>query len=100
MATRTARIPIGNRIAPLRFIVFLALLIPGGAFAGYHWDWRIGVMTGFDVAAIVFLASLWPLYGQSPDGIRTRSAENDANRVLLLVVTGVVMGAILTAVGA
>ena len=100
MATRTARIPIGNRIAPLRFIVFLALLLPGGAFAGFHWGWRFGIMTGFDVAAAVFLASLWPLFRQSPDRIRSRSAENDANRALLLVVTGIVMCAILTAVGA
>jgi uncharacterized membrane protein len=100
MATRTARVPIGNRIAPVRFIVFLALLLPGGAFAGFRWGWRIGAMTGFDVAAAVFLASLWPLLRQDPDSIRKRAAQNDANRVLLLAVTGVVMCAILTAVGA
>jgi uncharacterized membrane protein len=99
MATQT-RTTIGNRIAPVRFIVFLALLIPGGAFAGFHWGWRMGVMSGFDVAAAVFLASLWPLFGTDVPGIRARAAANDANRGLLLAVTGVVMAAVLTAVGA
>jgi uncharacterized membrane protein len=99
MATSTKR-SIGNRIAPARFILFLALLVPGGAFAGLHWGWRIGVMTGFDVAAAVFLASLWPLFGTDVPGIRARAAANDANRGLLLAVTGVVMVAVLTAVGA
>jgi len=99
MATAT-RTSIGNRIAPARFLVFLALLIPGGAFAGLHWGWRIGVMSGFDVAAAVFLVSLWPLFGSDVPGIRARAAANDANRLLLLAVTGVVMVAVLTAVGA
>jgi len=91
---------IGNRVAPARFIVFLALLIPGGAFAGIEWGWRLGVMTGFDVGAAVFLASLWPLFGTDVPGIRARAKANDANRGLLLAVTGVVMVAVLAAVGA
>jgi len=99
MAPATKR-TIGNRIAPARFILFLALLIPGGAFAGLHWGWRIGAMTGFDVAASVFLVSLWPLFGADVPGIRARAAANDANRALLLAVTGVVMAVILVAVGA
>jgi uncharacterized membrane protein len=99
MATSTKR-TIGNRIAPARFIVFLALLVPGGAFAGLHWGWRMGVMSGFDVAAFVFLASLWPLFRTDVPGIRARAKANDANRGLLLAVTGVVMVAVLTAVGA
>jgi uncharacterized membrane protein len=99
MATTSAP-TIGNRVAPVRFIVFLALLLPGGAFAGVHWGWRIGVMTGFDVASALFLVSLWPLFGKNIDAIRQRAAANDANRALLLVVTGVVMVVIMTAVGA
>jgi uncharacterized membrane protein len=96
----TSKHTIGNRFAPIRFIVFLALLIPGGLFAGLHWGWRFGVMSGFDVAASVFLISLWPLFGADVAEIRARAEGNDANRVLLLVVTGIVMAAILTAVGA
>ncbi|MBV9932378.1 MAG: DUF1345 domain-containing protein [Alphaproteobacteria bacterium] len=99
MATRTAP-SIGNRIAPVRFLVFLALLVPGGAFAGVEWGWRTGVMSGFDVASAVFLVSLWPLFGTDIPGIRARAAANDANRALLLVVTGIVMLTVLTAVGA
>src|SRR5919199_3585448 len=100
MAAASARRPIGHRVAPARFILFLALLVPGGLFAGFHWGWRFGVMSGFDVAAAVFLVSLWPLFGKDVDAIRRRAAANDANRALLLAVTGVVMLAILAAVGA
>jgi uncharacterized membrane protein len=99
MATASKR-TIGNRFAPVRFIVFLALLVPGGAFGGFEWGWRIGVMSGFDLASAIFLASLWPLFGAEVPDIRARAAGNDANRGLLLAVTGVVMAVILVAVGA
>jgi uncharacterized membrane protein len=99
MASQT-NTTIGNRIAPPRFILFLALLIPGGTFAAFHWGWRIGVMSGFDLAAAVFLASLWPLFRADVPGIRARAAANDANRALLLAVTAIVSFAVLTAIGA
>ena len=100
MATSTRRKSIGNRIAPPRFLLFLALLASAAAYGAPHWGWRVGVMASFDLAAAVFLISLWPLFRSDVPAIRARAAENDANRVLLLVVTGIVMAAILTAVGA
>jgi uncharacterized membrane protein len=85
------KVAIGNRLAPLRFLLFL-----GGLIAGYFayragWPdakWSDGVAIAFDAAAIVFLASLVPLLRDSEaDAIRRHAAANDANRFLILVVT-------------
>jgi uncharacterized membrane protein len=95
-----AKKSIGNRLAPPRFLIFLALLLPGGAAAAALAGWRIGIMLGFDGAALVFLFSLWPLFGRDAKSMREQAAANDANRVMLLALTGVVMMAILTAVAA
>jgi uncharacterized membrane protein len=97
---RTARKSIGNRLAPPRFLIFLALLVPGGAAAAALAGWRIGIMLGFDAAAVVFLLSLWPLFGADAGAMRAQAERNDANRAMLLALTGVVMAAILTAVAA
>lgn len=81
---------IGNRIAPARFLVFLALL-PAAyfaycAFAGTGgWD---GAAMAFDAATLVFLASLVPLLRDgTPASMRAAAAANDANRGLVLVLT-------------
>jgi uncharacterized membrane protein len=100
MTKRTTKQSIGNRLAPPRFLIFLALLLPGGAAAAALADWRIGIMLGFDFAAIVFLLSLWPLFRANAGAMRAQAAANDANRAMLLALTGVVMAAILTAVAA
>jgi uncharacterized membrane protein len=91
---------IGNRLAPPRFLLFLGLLVPGAAAAAMLGSWRLALMAGFDLAALVFLASLAPLFRENPGEMRRQAAANDANRGMLLVVTGIVMAAILTAVGA
>jgi uncharacterized membrane protein len=100
VAKRTTTKSIGNRLAPPRFLVFLALLLPGGAAAAALAGWRIGIMLGFDGAALVFLLSLWPLFGHDAKSMRAQAAANDANRAMLLALTSVVMAAILTAVAA
>ena len=90
--TRRAKtLMVGNRIAPRRFLLFLALLV-GGYFA-YRAAWPdakwsdAGAMA-FDAAAIVFLGSLIPLLrDSSATTIRDHAARNDANRPLILVVT-------------
>jgi uncharacterized membrane protein len=91
---------IGNRLAPPRFLLFLALLLAGSAVATNLAGWRTGLMLGFDGAAIAFLASLYPLFGKDPHGMRRQAAANDANRVMLLAVTGIVTAAVLTAIAA
>lgn len=91
---------IGNRIAPVRFLVFtalIALLMPVGILLA---GWRTGVMAGFDIAAAVFLASCAPLLDDKTEEMREAARRNDANRLLLLAITGIVMTAVLVAVAA
>lgn len=98
MAT-TAR-GIGNRIAPARYLGFIALFAIGGAVASHWLTAGQSVMLGFDVAGLIFLASLWPLFDDEAADIRARAKANDANRITLLAITGLVMLAILVAVAA
>jgi uncharacterized membrane protein len=93
---------IGNRIAPPRFLAFLAMLGIGFPVAFNLLDnWALAAMTAFDVAAILFLISCVPLLGtREARAIREHAEANDANRVLLLVVTGIVMAVLLIAISA
>jgi len=82
---------LGNRIAPPRFLAFV-LMLPLAFFA-YRWlaetsDWRDGAAMAFDIAAFAFLASLVPLLRDSKVAdIRRHASQNDANRLLILIVT-------------
>jgi uncharacterized membrane protein len=92
---------LGNRIAPPRFILFVLVLAAGTAAGVSLLNWRHGVMAGFDLAAFVFLASLMPIFLRSDArSIRTMSAQNDANRVVLLAITAAVLLVILVTVAA
>src|SRR5829696_382903 len=93
---------IGNRLAPARFILFAALLIAGTAAAILlSGDGLFGIMTGFDAAALAFLLSCLPLLkvGDSR-AMREDARANDANRAMLLAITGIVMLVILATVTA
>jgi len=82
-ATRT----IGNRLAPPRFIIFFALLF-AGVGAGLNFLPRAqAVMIGFDLAATVFLLACVPLFRREAAAMRQAARDNDANRVVLLVLT-------------
>ncbi len=93
-----------KRIAPLRFLLFVALLRGGARRASRGvarpTDWRDGAATAFDVAALVFLLSLADLtrYADAAT-MRAHAAENDANRVLVLVLTTLVAFTVLAAIG-
>ena len=93
---------IGNKIAPPRFVAFIALLVVGVPIAhGLLGNWALGAMAGFDVAAIVFLASCATLLGtREARVIREHAQSNDANRIGLLVITGIVMAILLVAIAA
>jgi uncharacterized membrane protein len=95
-------ISVGNKIAPARFVAFILLLIAGVPAATYVLrDTALGTLFGFDVAALVFLASCLPLLWIKDAGvIRDHAKANDANRTTLLVVTGVVMVVLLLTVAA
>lgn len=101
MATPDTRTPgLGNRIAPPRFLLFIALVAIGVPIGVSLIGWRIGGMLAFDGAALIFLASCVPLLDNKPGEMRDLSKRNDANRFGLLVVTGIVTIAVLVAVAA
>ena len=93
---------IGNMIAPPRFLTFmLVMLIAFPFFSHAFHRWALGAMAAFDAASLVFLVMCVPLLGtREARVIREHSAQNDANRIGLLVVTGIVMAVLLTAIGA
>ena len=93
---------IGNMIAPPRFLAFMAAMIVTFPIASHAFHrWALGAMAAFDVAAILFLVSCAPLLGtREARVIREHAQSNDANRILLLVITGIVMSVLLTAIAA
>ena len=93
---------IGNRIAPPRFFAFLAVLIIGAPLGhALLGNWALGAMAGFDIAAIVFLLScVSVLSTREARVIRDHAQANDANRLGLLVITGIVLSILLIAIAA
>ncbi|MEP9378125.1 DUF1345 domain-containing protein [Aquabacter sp. CN5-332] len=89
---------IGNVIAPPRFILFACVLLPASAAAVWLWGWRLGLMIGFDVASLVFLASCHSLFDDNPNDMRETATRNDANRAGLLAITVLVVLVILAVV--
>jgi len=93
---------IGNRLAPARFVLFLALLPAGffayrAAFGGQHWGDAAAM--AFDAAALVFLVSLIPLVRYSDAAaMREHAAANDANRFVVLVLTTLLGFAVMAAI--
>ena len=89
----------GRRFAPPRFVMFCVLL-PAAVLALKP---LIGtdkaLLAGFDIASIAFLMSILPLLRQGTVAqMRTQAEENDANRGILLIITGVVMLAVMASV--
>jgi uncharacterized membrane protein len=93
---------IGNRIAPPRFLAFLAIVVVGVPIAHQMLgNWALSAMAGFDVGAIIFLLSCIPLLGtREARVIREHACANDANRLGLLVITGIVMSILMIAIAA
>ena len=55
-------------------------------------------MAGFSLATIVFLLACVPLFRRKPSAMRQTARENDANRVIMLVLTIVLSLVILVTV--
>lgn len=89
---------IGNRIAPARFILFFALLAAGIGGAMLFLPAATAVMAGFDVAALAFILSCLPLFNDEADEMRKAARANDANRVVLLILTVILSLVILVTV--
>ncbi|HEY1125908.1 MAG TPA: DUF1345 domain-containing protein [Sphingobium sp.] len=87
---RMAGKPIRFWHLPWRYGVFLlacASMAPLAQLFGV----RVGIMAGFDIAAILFTFLIWPFFGHDTETMRRRARENDANRTTILVLTSVVM---------
>ena len=98
----TERSGIGNKIAPWRFLLFIGLLVIGIPIGHQLLHrWALGGMAAFDVATAIFLLVCLPLLGMHEAAeIREHAAQNDANRRVLLGITGIVMGVLLVAIAA
>ena len=93
---------IGNMVAPWRFLAFLLVLIVAAPIATNLLHSRpLGAMAGFDVAAILFLLACAPLLSTRQSAVMSGHAQaNDANRHVLLAITGIVMAVLLIAIAA
>ncbi len=93
---------LGNRLAPPRFVLFLVVLVAG--FFGYQLlpgkqGLADAVAMSFDLAALVFLLSIVPLLRDVDVAtIRQQAAANDANRILVLIVTTVATLVVMAAI--
>ena len=93
---------IGNIVAPWRFLLFLAVLVAAvpTAIAQFH-KVSLGLMAGFDLAALLFLIVCAPIIGsRDPDLVRRHAKQNDANRDELIALTGIVTVVLLAAIAA
>ncbi len=93
-----SRWSIGNRIAPPKFLLFIAVTAVAGWLALPALGTRFGIMAAFDAGALVFFASLVPLLHYRAENMRKAACDNDGNRLMLLFVTFMVTLAILAAV--
>jgi uncharacterized membrane protein len=84
---------------PWRYGLFLMLCASAVVF-GCWLPWYQAVMVGFDVSALCYAATLPPLFRLDATGIRKQAGPIDADRILLLALTAVIMVTILTAVAA
>lgn len=93
---------LGRKLAPPRFLAFLAIL-PLAAFGYHYWlqpqGWSQSLSAGFDLAAFAFLVSLLPLLRESgPDAIRSRADANNANRPVVLLMTTLLTVVVMAAI--
>jgi uncharacterized membrane protein len=89
---------LGKTIAPPRFLAFAVTFVIGLAVLIPLLGKGRGTMAAFDIATLLFLAIVAPLLKARADLMRQHAKDNDANRVLLLGLTGTVMVVILVAV--
>ncbi|RVT43992.1 DUF1345 domain-containing protein [Sphingobium algorifonticola] len=87
-----------RRLFPWRYGMFLALLALCAPLA-LMLPWHEAVMAGFDIAAVTFLLSVWPLLDANAEAMRDAARRNDANRGIMLLLTAIVTLVILIAVG-
>ena len=91
---------LGKRIAPPRFLTFIAVILLGLPLGISQLGWAPGAMAAFDAGAIVFFILIAPVLRDHADGMRKSAKDNDANRAGLLVITAIVSLVVLASVTA
>ena len=90
---------LGRRIAPPRFVLFAIVFAIGLVALIPQLGLGRGTMAAFDIAAVLFLATVATLFGNATaERMRRAAEENDANRAVLLGFSGTIMLVILVAV--
>lgn len=89
---------VGKRIAPWRFLLFFAVLALGCLAAVGASGWSKGLLLGFDAAALVFLISCLPAFRYDAKQMRKVAEQNDANRLILLILSFLLTVVILAAI--
>ena len=89
----------GPAFLPWRYGIFLLLCMTALGFCLWL-PWFQAIMAGFDVAALGYFATVPPLFRLDAAGMRKQAEQIDADRVLLLALTAVIVKTILTAVAA
>ena len=89
-----------NQIIPWRFALFFGLLAVVGTvtLTLTSLEPSRGLLIAFDVAALAFLASHAPTFAYDAKKMRAAAAENDANRVVLLILSFLLSIVILAAI--
>jgi len=83
-----ANMHLGHRLAPPRFIAFVAIFVVGLFFTIPAQGYGRGAMIAFDIAAGIFLISIMPLFARgTAEQMRAAAQRNDANRAFLLLLT-------------
>ena len=83
---------------PWRFRLFFVVLAAGWGLGVWQLGWAQGLLAGFDVAALIFLALHVPILDDDAGSLRKAAARNDANRATLLVLSFLLSIVILSAV--
>ena len=87
----------GNRVLPPLFRWFFVALTIGWGIGFSQLGWERGMLTGFDFAALVFLARTASAFRRSVKELRDIAEKNDANRGLVLALSFVLTLVILAA---
>lgn len=90
---------IGNVLAPWPFLVFGLVSVLASAGLWVWLGFPRGLMGGFDLGALAFLAACAPLFNDAAAQMRRVAASNDANRGGLLLISFAVTVVILATVG-
>lgn len=101
--TRKGTSGFGANIAPPRFVLFIVVMAVTVLVARFGGNSGLAdaMVNGFDLAALVFMASLLPfMRSYSLEEMRRHAAENDANREIVLGITVLVSAIILAAISA